>query len=82
VEQGRSEAPGRPILYGTGFEFLERFGLASIDDLPLLDLEIAARLVDGDAGPSEPDDARDAAAGTHDVPEPDPGPGPGAAADG
>ena len=27
VEQGRSDAPGRPFLYGTGFEFLERFGL-------------------------------------------------------
>ena len=48
VEQGRSEAPGRPILYGTGFEFLERFGLTSTDELPFLDLEIAARLVDGD----------------------------------
>ena len=27
VELGRSDAPGRPFLYGTGFEFLERFGL-------------------------------------------------------
>ena len=36
VELGRSEAPGRPILYGTGFDFLERFGLASLDDLPPL----------------------------------------------
>jgi len=49
AEQGRSEAPGRPIIYGTGFEFLERFGLTSLDDLPPLDLEVAARLVDGDA---------------------------------
>ena len=48
VEQGRSEAPGRPILYGTGFEFLERFGLTSLDELPVLDLDIASRLVDGD----------------------------------
>lgn len=46
VEQGRAEAPGRPILYGTGFEFLERFGIASLDELPLLDLDVAARLVD------------------------------------
>lgn len=52
VELGRSEAPGRPILYGTAFEFLERFGLTSIDDLPPLDLDIAARLVDG--GGAEP----------------------------
>jgi segregation and condensation protein B len=49
AEQGRSEAPGRPILYGTGFEFLERFGLTSLDDLPPLDLDVAARLVDGEA---------------------------------
>lgn len=48
AEQGRSEAPGRPILYGTAFEFLERFGLTSLDDLPPLDLEVAARLVDGE----------------------------------
>jgi segregation and condensation protein B len=53
VELGRSEAPGRPILYGTGFEFLERFGLVSLDDLPPLDLDVAARLVDGDGGPAE-----------------------------
>ena len=51
VEQGRSETPGRPILYGTGFEFLERFGLSSLEELPLLDLDIASRLVDGDEGP-------------------------------
>ena len=59
TEQGRSEAPGRPILYGTGFEFLERFGLTSLDDLPPLDLEVAARLVDGDA--AEPSGTRAAA---------------------
>ncbi|HZP96102.1 MAG TPA: SMC-Scp complex subunit ScpB [Candidatus Limnocylindria bacterium] len=33
-ERGRREAPGRPILYGTTWEFLECFGLASLDDLP------------------------------------------------
>jgi segregation and condensation protein B len=53
VEQGRSEAPGRPILYGTGFEFLERFGLASLEELPVLDLDIASRLVDGDGDADE-----------------------------
>jgi len=47
VELRRSDAPGRPFLYGTGFEFLERFGLTSLDDLPPLDLDVAARLVDG-----------------------------------
>jgi segregation and condensation protein B len=48
VELGRSEAPGRPILFGTGFDFLERFGLTSLEQLPLLDAPIAERLfVDG-----------------------------------
>jgi len=54
VELGRSEAPGRPNLYGTGFEFLERFGLVSLDDLPPLDLEVASRLVDGPDGTGDP----------------------------
>ena len=44
VELGRSDAPGRPYLYGTGFEFLERFGLTSLEELPFLDVEVAARL--------------------------------------
>ena len=44
VELGRSEAPGRPILYGTGFDFLERFGMTSLEDLPPLDAPIAERL--------------------------------------
>ncbi len=46
VELGRSDAPGRPFLYGTGFEFLERFGLTSLDELPYLDVDIAARLAE------------------------------------
>ena len=54
VELGRSTAPGRPFLYGTGFDFLERFGLTSLEELPPLDVEIAARLVeDGDEAPAE-----------------------------
>jgi segregation and condensation protein B len=44
VELGRSGAPGRPFLYGTGFEFLERFGLTSLDELPPLDVDVASRL--------------------------------------
>jgi segregation and condensation protein B len=46
VELGRSNTPGRPILYGTAFEFLERFGLESLDDLPALDADVAARLAE------------------------------------
>jgi segregation and condensation protein B len=48
VELGRSDAPGRPYLYGTDFEFLERFGLTSLEELPPLDVEIAARLIEDD----------------------------------
>jgi segregation and condensation protein B len=46
TELGRSNAPGRPILYGTAFEFLERFGLESLDDLPTLEADVAARLAE------------------------------------
>jgi segregation and condensation protein B len=59
VEQGRADAPGRPILYGTGFEFLERFGITSLDELPALDLDVATRLVDGTDATSGPDAAID-----------------------
>jgi segregation and condensation protein B len=44
VELGRAALPGRPFLYGTGFEFLERFGLAGLDELPPLDAEAEAGL--------------------------------------
>lgn len=33
---GRKEVPGRPILYGTTREFLEHFGLKSLEGLPPL----------------------------------------------
>jgi len=36
AEVGREEGPGRPVLYGTTPEFLERLGLNSITDLPPL----------------------------------------------
>jgi segregation and condensation protein B len=48
VELGRADAPGRPFLYGTGFDFLERFGLTSLDELPPLDAQVAGRLVEVD----------------------------------
>lgn len=38
-ECGRSDAPGRAILYKTTDEFLDYFGLASKDDLPKIDIE-------------------------------------------
>ncbi len=33
-ESGRSDMPGRPILYETTSEFLDYFGLSTIEDLP------------------------------------------------
>ena len=35
-EEGRSEAPGRPILYVVTEAFMDAFGLASLDELPEL----------------------------------------------
>lgn len=46
IELGRSAAPGRPFLYGTGFEFLERFGIVSLEQLPALGIDVAARLAE------------------------------------
>lgn len=37
-EVGRSELPGRPILYGITSQFLDYLGLKSIDDLPKLEV--------------------------------------------
>jgi len=52
VELGRASTPGRPFLYGTGYEFLERFGLASLEDLPLLEPDVAERLVSAEDTPA------------------------------
>lgn len=41
VEVGRRDTPGRPVLLGTTFAFLERFGLTSIEDLPPLSSDAA-----------------------------------------
>jgi len=38
-ETGRSETPGRPILYATTAEFLQQFGIESLGQLPPLNLE-------------------------------------------
>jgi segregation and condensation protein B len=35
-ESGRAERPGRPILYSTTPDFLQHFGLSSLEELPPL----------------------------------------------
>ncbi|HAL17279.1 MAG TPA: SMC-Scp complex subunit ScpB [Anaerolineaceae bacterium] len=37
-ENGRTEGPGRPILYGSTQDFLSHFGINSLDDLPPFEL--------------------------------------------
>ena len=41
-EVGRLDAPGRPILFGTTEEFLRSFGIASLEDLPIVNAEKVA----------------------------------------
>ena len=36
---GRAEGPGRPILYASSAEFLQHFGLTSLDELPPLEID-------------------------------------------
>jgi len=47
-EIGRAERPGRPILYTTTTDFLQHFGLNSLEELPPLSLDFIAQ-----AGPSD-----------------------------
>jgi segregation and condensation protein B len=63
VEVGRRDTPGRPMLFGTTFTFLERFGLTSLEDLPPLSSDAAALAARtaleevGEPVPPEPADA-------------------------
>ncbi len=58
---GRRRTPGRPLQWRTSGEFLEHFGLESVDDLPGRDELLAAGLLDsrphlplpGDSGDAE-----------------------------
>ena len=36
-ECGRSETPGRPILYGTSVRFLQAMGIESLSELPVIE---------------------------------------------
>lgn len=62
-EVGRQNTVGRPILYGTTFEFLRAFGLRSLDDLPeMTDLSalVALQQSEQDVRPPEAEAAEEA----------------------
>lgn len=65
VETGREDGPGRPVLYGTSPEFLERLGLSSLAALPSL-----APLLGVDAGEEPADLVADAEQPARDAPDP------------
>ncbi|MBV9440212.1 MAG: SMC-Scp complex subunit ScpB [Candidatus Eremiobacteraeota bacterium] len=83
AESGRKDAVGRPLLYKTTPEFLEAFGLRSLEELPPIDVDSAAPIelalpiatvparsepAENDAAGEHADDAADAAM------EPEPSP--------
>jgi segregation and condensation protein B len=66
-ETGREEGPGRPVLYGTTPQFLERLGLPSLAALPSL-----APLLGADAGEDQETEVGDVTAPA-DEPSDEPG---------
>lgn len=60
-EVGRTDGPGRPFIYATTSDFLNHFGLTSIEELPPLNLESEMGELDAN-GPSLAD-AEDEAGG-------------------
>ena len=55
-EKGRSEAVGRPILYGTTDTFLKNFGFSSLKELPPIDDLEGVMAVDSDLNEPEEED--------------------------
>ena len=70
---GRKEVIGRPILYRTSKQFLMRFGLSDLDELPSLKEfeQLAQAALGSDAGiaPTEPEDLAVASATAPESPE-------------
>jgi len=63
--RGRRRTPGRPVTFGTTELFLEKFGLASLSDLPgasemkaagLLSLDLPADFMPPDPGAADPEE--------------------------
>jgi segregation and condensation protein B len=68
-EAGRDDAPGRPTLFATTPQFLERLGLASLAALPSL-----APLLGPDADQDDPADRAVEAVESESAPDPAPAP--------
>jgi len=60
-EVGRTDGPGRPFIYATTSDFLNHFGLISIEELPPLNLE--SEMGELDANGTSLADAEDEAGG-------------------
>jgi segregation and condensation protein B len=73
-EAGRDEGPGRPLLYGTTPQFLERLGLPSLAALPSL-APLLGDPGDGDASRIAVDEELEVDHDTDTEPQPDPGEG-------
>lgn len=62
---GRSDGPGRPLLYGTSEKFMDYFGLRSIDELPKpKDFKMPENTI-GEAAPIEESQIQAAEPGTN-----------------
>lgn len=62
---GKSDAPGRPMLYGTTRKFLEHFGLRDIDDMPkAAELRLQAAALKTAEEKAEEAKAKETASGT------------------
>ena len=66
---GRSDGPGKPLLYGTNDKFMDYFGLKSINDLPKLKDFVTTENVVGEAAPIEEVNPVQGNAGEPDVDE-------------
>jgi len=82
AEAGRKEVAGRPILYRTTPDFLEAFGLRSLEELPAVDIDstapvelalpIPTQAVSADVEPNAQTDAEPDAAAEASAAEPEP----------